>query len=81
MIVTALKCDFCKKVLEVDDLPDGWATITSMVTIRGTHHGTRGKIYRDRRDAIRAKVKKMHMCDDCIEATLTGKISLKIGHG
>lgn len=35
--------------------------------------------FKERRAKLREKFDKTHVCDDCVEQVLTGKISLKIG--
>lgn len=78
MIVTAIKCDQCEKVHAVKDIPEGWATIGAIVRIRGTNQNdTKG--FKKRRDALAALVPVTHICPDCIEVLITGKVSLKIG--
>lgn len=77
MIVTALKCDQCKIVLEVKDIPDGWATVGATIRIRGTTHND-DKGFKKRRDALAALVPITHIRPDCIEILITGKVSLKI---
>lgn len=78
MIITALECDQCKHVSKVKDVPDGWATIGAIVRIRGTCHND-GRGFKTRRDALAKLVPVTHICPDCIEILLTGKVSLKIG--
>ena len=77
MIVTAIKCDQCRKVSEVKEVPEGWATVGSIVRIRGTQHNDR-KGFKKRRDALASIIPVTHVCPDCIEILLTGKVSLKI---
>lgn len=90
MIVSAIKCDFCKKAQELNNqkTPKDWALVTPLIHIKGTpNHGRKeletekslAEIYRKRRDKLREKFKKQHICPDCVEQILTGKISLKIG--
>ncbi len=88
MLVAAIKCDFCSKTVEISptkgnatEIPDGWATIGSIISIKGTPQGERGKAYRERRDSLRKRFKKSHCCLDCIELILTGKNSMKIEMG
>ena len=107
MMITAVRCDFCKKVnREVDkgEVPNGWAVVSAYISIKGTPKGNSvtarwvpltksfsdefiepekvkiRKLYDIRRDALRKKMIKTHVCEDCIEEILTGKVSLKLGH-
>lgn len=100
MLVAAIKCDLCKKTFEIScrkagekpEVPDGWATISPLIHIKGTpkdvaqgggkyapNDPAKQKLYRERRDALRKQFEKHHACEDCCESILTGKISLKIG--
>ena len=114
MFIAAIKCDFCDKAHEIPcrksgdkpDVPEGWATITPMVRIKGTPNdptfrgqtwdkekktyvdgitpeaqkiADKNKLYKSRRDDLRAKFDKSHVCLDCIEEIHTGKRSIKIG--
>lgn len=114
MFVAAIKCDFCKKAHEIPcrksgdipTIPDGWASVSPMIRIKGTpkdptfmdkewckkkqtyikgisEEGKRlselKKAMTDRRDKLRAKFDKSHVCEDCIELIITGKRSIKIG--
>lgn len=93
MFVAAIKCDFCGQAHEVNgrktgkpDVPDGWATISPMITIKGTPNYTeyepnksKNKLYRERRERLRERFDRYHVCLDCIEQILTGKVSLKLG--
>lgn len=36
--------------------------------------------FKNRREKLREKFDKNHVCEDCVEQILTGKISIKIGH-
>ena len=88
MLVAAIKCDFCKCTVEISptkgssaEMPDGWATIGSIITIKGTPQGPKGNAYRERRDALRKKIHKQHCCIDCVELISTGRNSIKIGMG
>lgn len=36
------------------------------------------KLYKQRNEMLRAKFEKNHVCPDCVEGILTGKVSLKI---
>lgn len=111
MFVAAIKCDFCgtpheitcRKMGDKPDVPDGWATITPMIRIKGTPQGDvlhgkynpylkktdesmicpeakkKKKAYDKRRNDLREKLDKTHVCPDCIEEIHTGKRSIKIG--
>ena len=110
MFIAAIKCDFCKKAHEIPcrksgdkpDVPDGWATISPTVRIKGTTQNKtcNGKKwnketekfdlepckkeerkrneYTERRDKLRSKFDKSHVCLDCIEEVFTGRRSIKI---
>lgn len=39
------------------------------------------KLYTKRRDELRKRFDKSHVCEDCIEEVLTGRRSVKIGMG
>lgn len=108
MIFSAIKCDFCKGVKKDlpagQTVPNGWASISPHIIIKGTPKGdsrlgkwnpTDGhvpkdneqkenlrikKLYDKRRDQLRKKLIRTHVCEDCIEEILTGKISVKIEH-
>ena len=89
MIVAAIKCDFCKKVVETSHQknltagfkPPGWATVSPHIVIAGTPQGPTGDSYRKRRDALREKITSQHFCEDCVEEIYTGKISIKLTQG
>lgn len=76
------------------EVPEGWAMITPMIRIKGTPNITeweeansdlkranqeKRKLYDKRRNMLRDKFEKYHVCLDCIEQIHTGRISLKIG--
>lgn len=114
MFIAAIKCDFCntsheipcRKSGDVPDIPEGWATITPQIRIKGTPNASTcgenewnketqkfdkkitketqekldtKKLFIKRRDELRKRFDKNHVCLDCIEEILTGKISKKIG--
>lgn len=89
MIVSAIKCDFCKKAVETSNSknltaglkPPGWATISPHIVIAGTPQGPNGDEYRKRRDSLREKITRQHICEDCVEEIHTGKISIKLTQG
>lgn len=114
MFVAAIKCDFCGKAFEIPcrksgdkpDLPEGWASVTPTIRIKGTPNDPtfgdkewcpikkeyvkgmtpegrakrdKSKLFKERRDKLRSKFDKSHICPDCIEEITTGKKSIKIG--
>lgn len=81
MFKAAIKCDFCGVVQEIDggETPSGWATVGSIITIKGTVQGPNGDDYRRIRNELRKKFVKTHICVACVELTVNGKTSIKIG--
>ena len=96
MILATIQCNFCGHREEITkdkrkkerydynavDVPTNWASISPMIHIKGTPHGQgeEAKRMRKRRDLLRAKFKPNHVCPDCIEKIMTGKVSLKLEH-